>query len=65
MCDERAAIPIGSYQQAFGVTLSLPTVVGRAGAVAVLHPELTPEERSKQRPCVIGRDAISTAAAAR
>jgi hypothetical protein len=28
MCDERAAIPIGSYQQAFGVTLSLPTVVG-------------------------------------
>jgi L-lactate dehydrogenase len=45
--DERAAIPIGSYQQAFGVTLSLPTVVGRAGAVAVLHPELTPEERSK------------------
>src|SRR6201997_434164 len=29
--DERAAVPIGSYQKAFGVTLSLPSVVGRAG----------------------------------
>ncbi len=45
--DERAAIPVGSYQRAFGVTLSLPSVVGRAGVVAVLQPELTPEERSR------------------
>jgi L-lactate dehydrogenase len=44
--DERAAIPIGSYQRAFGATLSLPSVVGRAGVVAVLQPELSPEERS-------------------
>src|SRR5262245_3143565 len=43
--DERAAIPIGSYQQAFGVTLSLPTVVGRIGAVAILQPDLLPDER--------------------
>jgi L-lactate dehydrogenase len=44
--DERAAIPIGSYQHALGVTLSLPSVVGRAGVVEVLQPELTPEELS-------------------
>jgi L-lactate dehydrogenase len=43
--DERAAVPIGSYQKAFGVTLSLPSVVGRAGAVSVLQPELSAEER--------------------
>jgi L-lactate dehydrogenase len=45
--DERAAIAIGSYHQAFGVTLSLPTVVGRNGVVAVLQPDLVPDERSR------------------
>jgi L-lactate dehydrogenase len=45
--DERAAIPVGSYQHALGVTLSLPSVVGRIGVVAVLQPELTPDERSR------------------
>jgi L-lactate dehydrogenase len=44
--DEHAAIPIGSYQRAFGVTLSLPSVVGRAGVVSVLEPELSEEERA-------------------
>jgi L-lactate dehydrogenase len=44
--DEHAAIPIGSYQNAYGVTLSLPSVVGRAGVVNVLDPELTDEERA-------------------
>jgi len=43
--DERAAIAIGSYHLEFGVTLSLPTLVGRTGAVAVLQPELSPDER--------------------
>ena len=45
--DERAAIAIGSYHQSFGVTLSLPTVVGRNGVVAVLQPDLVPDERSR------------------
>ena len=44
--DERAAVPIGSYQRGFGVTLSLPSVVGRAGVVAVLPPDLSAEERA-------------------
>jgi L-lactate dehydrogenase len=45
--DERAAIPIGSYHHAFGVTLSLPSIVGRIGVLTVLPPDLTPEERSR------------------
>ena len=44
--DERAAIPIGSYQREFGVTLSLPSVVGRVGVTSVLPPSLSDEERS-------------------
>jgi L-lactate dehydrogenase len=45
--NEHAAIPIGSYQRGFGVTLSLPSVVGRAGVVSVLEPELSAEERAE------------------
>ena len=45
--NERAAIAIGSYHQAFGVTLSLPTVVGRNGVVAVLQADLVPDEHSR------------------
>lgn len=44
--DEHSAIPIGSYHRAFGVTLSLPSVVGRAGVVSVLEPRLCAEERA-------------------
>lgn len=43
--DERCAIPIGSYQREFDVTLSLPSVVGRAGIVSILAPDLSAEER--------------------
>lgn len=42
--DERAVIPIGSFQKEFGVTLSLPSVVGRNGVSAVLRPDLSREE---------------------
>jgi L-lactate dehydrogenase len=44
--DERSAVPIGSYQQQFGVTLSLPSVVGRSGVIEVLQPDLSDAERS-------------------
>jgi L-lactate dehydrogenase len=44
--DERAVIPIGSFQKNFDVTLSLPSVVGRAGVLEVLVPEMSPDERS-------------------
>jgi L-lactate dehydrogenase len=44
--DERSAIPIGSYQAQFGVTLSLPSIVGSTGIMKVMQPELTAEEQS-------------------
>lgn len=47
--DEGSAIPIGSYQQEFGVTLSLPSIVGRAGVKVVLPPDLSVEERDGLR----------------
>jgi L-lactate dehydrogenase len=47
--DERAVVPIGSYQKKFGVTLSLPSVVGRAGVIEVLEPEMSEEEREGLR----------------
>jgi L-lactate dehydrogenase len=47
--DERAVIPIGSYQKKFGVTLSLPSVVGRGGAIEVLEPKMSHEEREELR----------------
>ncbi len=43
--DERAVIPIGSYNPAFGVTLSLPSVVGRDGVQRVIEPEMSDAER--------------------
>lgn len=42
--DTRAAIPIGSFHEPYGVTLSLPTVIGRTGAIEVLEPEMTADE---------------------
>ena len=45
LSDERAVIPIGSFQKQFGVTLSLPSVVGRSGVRQVLKPDLSEEER--------------------
>jgi L-lactate dehydrogenase len=42
--DERAVIPIGNFQSKFGVTLSLPSVVGRGGILEVLEPDMSDEE---------------------
>jgi L-lactate dehydrogenase len=44
--DKRAVISIGSFQKNFGVTLSLPSVVGRTGIAEVLAMEMSDEERS-------------------
>jgi L-lactate dehydrogenase len=43
--DERAVIPIGSYNARFGVTLSLPSIVGRDGVMRAFDPEMSPEEQ--------------------
>jgi L-lactate dehydrogenase len=43
--DERAVIPIGCYNPAYGVTLSLPAIVGRRGAERMLEPAMSADER--------------------
>jgi len=56
--DERAVIPVGSYNAEFGVTLSLPSVVGREGVHDIFEPEMSDAERQGlQR----SADAIRTA----
>jgi len=42
---EQAVTPIGSFQRELGVTLSLPSVIGRSGVTQVLQPDLSAEER--------------------
>ena len=42
--DERTVIPIGSYQRQYGVTLSLPSVLGREGIVQLFEPAMSTEE---------------------
>jgi L-lactate dehydrogenase len=44
--DEHSVVPIGSYQREFGVTISLPSVVGSEGVVTVMQPVLSAEEES-------------------
>ncbi|HET9182653.1 MAG TPA: lactate dehydrogenase [Candidatus Angelobacter sp.] len=43
--NERSVIPIGSFQQDFGTTLSLPSIVGRSGVEKVLMPDVSSRER--------------------
>jgi len=43
--DERVVIPVGSYNLKYGVTLSMPSVVGRAGVLRILDPSMSDEER--------------------
>jgi L-lactate dehydrogenase len=43
--DERAVVPVGFFHPKLGVTLSLPSVVGRNGCIQVLDPPLSKDER--------------------
>jgi L-lactate dehydrogenase len=43
--NERAVIPIGSYNSKYSVTLSLPSVVGLDGVLEVIEPEMSGVER--------------------
>jgi L-lactate dehydrogenase len=42
--DEGVVVPVGSYHREFGVTLSVPSVLGRGGVVQTLAPEMSEEE---------------------
>jgi L-lactate dehydrogenase len=50
--DERAVVPIGFYNPKYGVTLSLPGVVGREGCLNVLYPPLSDVERMGLEKCI-------------
>jgi malate/lactate dehydrogenase len=39
--DERAVLPVGVYTADYGVTLSLPAIVGREGANRILEPAMS------------------------
>jgi L-lactate dehydrogenase len=60
--DERAVIPIGSYNPKYGVTLSMPSVLGQTGVVHILEPAMSEAERQAvQR----SADALKAALAGR
>jgi L-lactate dehydrogenase len=42
---ERAALPVAAYRERYGVTVALPTVLGRDGAIGDLEPAMSGEER--------------------
>ena len=42
--DERAAVPIGVFNPKFGVTLSIPGILGRNGVSRILEPAMSQEE---------------------
>jgi L-lactate dehydrogenase len=42
---EQSVIPIGSFNQVFGTTLSLPSVLGRDGVSKIIMPEMSEDER--------------------
>jgi L-lactate dehydrogenase len=50
--DERAVIPIGAYDSNSGVTLSLPSVIGREGCLKVLAPSLSDAEGIGLKNCI-------------
>jgi L-lactate dehydrogenase len=43
--DERVVLPVAAFHERYGVTVALPSVLARAGAVAGLDPEMSAEER--------------------
>ncbi|NJD33918.1 MAG: lactate dehydrogenase [Betaproteobacteria bacterium] len=58
--DERAVFPLGCYLPEYGVTLSVPAVVGREGVVKVLHPRMSDEERAAlERSAATMRQAVA------
>src|SRR5258708_6715199 len=58
--DEQAVMPIGSFIPKYGVTLSLPSVVGCSGVSRILEPEMSEDERrGLQRSAEVLRNAVA------
>ena len=43
--DERVILPVAAHRERYGVTIALPTVVGREGAAGELKPAMSEQER--------------------
>jgi L-lactate dehydrogenase len=57
--DERVVLPVAAYRERYGVTVGLPTVVGREGAAGELAPRMSRQEESAfQRSVATLRDAV-------
>ena len=60
---EDAVVPIGSYQERFGVTLSLPSRVGSAGVTKILMPVMDQDEaRALDESAAVLRRALQSIA---
>jgi L-lactate dehydrogenase len=58
--DERVVLPVAAYRERYGVTIGLPTVVGRQGGVTELEPSMSDEERRAfEHSAATLRDAVS------
>jgi len=58
--DEHAVMPVGSFNPAYDTTLSLPSVLGRAGVIRVFEPEMSDDERyALQRSAARLREAVA------
>jgi L-lactate dehydrogenase len=57
--DERAVLPVAAYRERYDVTIALPTVVGRQGAVGELEPAMSDDERrALERSAATLREAV-------
>lgn len=61
--DEGLIVPVGSLQDAYGVTFSLPSILGKDGVSQVLEPPLTTEESDAlEASAVVLREALDALA---
>ncbi|KTD65976.1 lactate/malate family dehydrogenase [Legionella shakespearei] len=49
--DEQSIIPVGSYHAEYGVTFSLPSVVGSDGINQILQPDMSADEKEALERC--------------
>jgi len=58
--DEQAVMPVGAFNPKYGTTLSLPSVLGRAGVTRIFEPDMSGDEREGlKRSTARLRDALA------
>jgi L-lactate dehydrogenase len=61
--DERVVLPVAAYRERYGVTIGLPTVVGRQGGSGELEPSMSGQERRAfEHSAATLRDAVRSIA---